>query len=104
MLIYLSGWDKYNPYLENYQEKPCKENFIGVGFYSGFDYDIIAQLEKEELLKRSSTGQSVILSTKGMQLARDMLKLINMDGVEKLLEQRNYHEDYINYKSQSEEE
>ncbi|WP_446371012.1 hypothetical protein [Coleofasciculus sp. G3-WIS-01] len=110
MLIYLSGRDEYNPYLENYQEKPCRENFIGVRFgvifYKSkrFDYDIIDQLEKEGLLERSSTGKSVILLKKGMQVARDMLKTINMDGVERLLEQRNYHEDYINYKSQSEEE
>ncbi|MEQ9670497.1 hypothetical protein [Coleofasciculus sp. G2-EDA-02] len=110
MLIYLSGRDEYNPYLENYQEKPCRENFIGVRFgvifYKSkrFDYDIIAQLEKEGLLERSRTRKTLILLKKGMQVARDMLKTINIDGVERLLEQRNYHEDYINYKSQSEEE
>ncbi|MEQ9622953.1 hypothetical protein [Coleofasciculus chthonoplastes] len=101
MLIYLSGKDAYNPYLGSRPKKCGIENFIGVGFYSGFDYNIIDHLKKEELLERSSTGKSVILSTKGMQLARDMLKTINMDGVERLLEQRNYHEDYINYKSKS---
>ncbi len=55
---------------------------------------------EEELIERSSTGDSLILLTKGMQVARDMLKTINIDGVERLLEQRNYHEDYINYKIQ----
>ena len=110
MLIYLSGKDEPNPYLENYQEKTCRENFIGVRFGVRFSKKnifgdkIIAQLEKEKLIERSSTRNSLILSKKGMQVARDILKTINMDGVERLLEQRNYHEDYINYKNQLEEE
>ncbi|MEQ8976030.1 MAG: hypothetical protein RIE73_37325 [Coleofasciculus sp. C1-SOL-03] len=104
MLIYLSGGDEHYDYLKSRPKKRGIENFIGVSFYNGFDYDIIAQLEKEGLLERSTTGDSLILFKKGMQVARDMLKTINIDGVERLLEQRNYHEDYINYKSQSEEE
>lgn len=106
MLIYLSGRDEYNDCLKSRPKKCGIENFIGVRFgvrfYKSkrFDYDIIDQLEKEELIERSSTGDSLILLTKGMQVARDMLKTINIDGVERLLEQRNYHEDYINYKSQ----
>lgn len=104
MLIYLSGRDEYNPYLGNSPKKRCIENFIGICFYNGFDYNIIEHLEKEGLIERSTTGKSLILFKKGMQVARDMLKTINIDGVERLLEQRNYHEDYINYKSQSEEE
>jgi len=102
MIIYLSGWDKDYDYLKSRQKKCGRENFIGIGFYNGFDYDIIAQLEKEELIERSSTRNSLILFKKGMQVARDMLKTINIDGVERLLEQKNYHEDYINYKSEDE--
>jgi hypothetical protein len=111
MLIYLSGGDEHYDYLKSRKKKCGRENFSGVRFYvrffkkkNRFGDKIIAHLEKEELLERSSTGDSLILSKKGMQVARDMLKTINMDGVERLLEQRNYHEDYINYKSQSEEE
>jgi len=100
MLIYLSGWDEYNPYLGSRPKKCGIENFIGVGFYSGFDYNIIDHLEKEGLIELSTTRKTLILSKKGMQVARDVLKTINIDGVERLLEQRNYHEDYINYKSQ----
>jgi len=102
MIIYLSGRDEYNPYLGNSPKKRCIENFIGIGFYNGFDYNIIEHLEKEELIEHSSTRNSLILFKKGMQVARDMLKTINIDGVERLLEQKNYHEDYINYKSEDE--
>jgi len=100
MLIYLSGWDEYNPYLGSRPKKCGIENFIGVGFYSGFDYNIIYHLEKEGLIELSTNRKTLILLKKGMQVARDMLKKINIDGVERLLEQRNYHEDYINYKSE----
>ncbi|MEH2282766.1 MAG: hypothetical protein V7K90_15790 [Nostoc sp.] len=40
------------------------------------------------------------MNKKGMKAARDILQRINIDGVETLLEQREYHEEYINHTSQ----
>lgn len=37
------------------------------------------------------------MKKQAMNVAREVLKKINIDGVDKLLEQREYHEEYINY-------
>lgn len=99
MLIYLSGSDQYDPYLGKYKEKRCRENFIGINSWNGFDFEIINYLESEDLLQLSATRRSLTITKKGMKVARDSLKKINIEGLKRLLEEREYHEDYIHYQS-----
>ena len=99
MIIYLSGWDDYNPYLGDSKNKCCKENFTGIRFWKGFDFEIIKRLEAEGLLENSTyKKKTLIMTKKGMKLAREILQNINLDGVEVLLKKREYHEEYINYR------
>lgn len=100
MIIYLSGGDVYNPDFGNSKKKYCKENFIGINFYNGFDFEIVKRLEAEKLLEISTTKKTVTMTIKGMREARDILLHINIEGVDVLLEQRDYHEEYINYQNQ----
>ncbi|MBD2607352.1 hypothetical protein H6G81_23185 [Scytonema hofmannii FACHB-248] len=100
MLIYLSGWDEYNPYLVNPKNKHCKDNFVGISFWNGFNFEIVNRLEAEGLLELSTTRKTLTMTKKGMKEARDILLHINLDGVGSLLKQREYHEEYINYQSQ----
>ncbi|NDJ25362.1 hypothetical protein GS682_27730 [Nostoc sp. B(2019)] len=65
----------------------------------GFEFEIINALEAEGLLELSSTKRTLIMNKKGMKAAREVLQRINIDGVEKQLKQREYHEEYINYTS-----
>jgi hypothetical protein len=99
MLIYLSGSDQYDPYLGKYKEKRCRENFIGINSWNGFDFEIINYLESEGLLQLSATRRSLTMTKKGMKVAIDSLKKINIEGLQTLLEKREYHEDYIHYQS-----
>lgn len=100
MIIYLSGCDKYNSYLGNIRNEICKENFIGVQFYNGLDFEIVKSLEAERLLEISTNKKTVIMTKKGVKEVRDILLHINLEGVSVLLDQREYHEEYINYQSQ----
>ncbi|BAZ10448.1 hypothetical protein NIES4071_22640 [Calothrix sp. NIES-4071] len=102
MIIYLSGYDEYNPYLGNIKNKCCKENFIGINFLNGFDFEIIKRLEAEKLLEISTTRKTITMNKKGMKEARDIIFNINIEGVDVLLEQREYHEEYINYQTKLE--
>jgi hypothetical protein len=92
MLIYLSGWDEYNPYMGNTKNQHSQENFIGVKFWNGFNFEILKQLEAEELLEFSTSRKTLTINKKGIKEARDILKRINLEGVEALLEQRKNHE------------
>ncbi len=101
MLIYLSGCDEHNPDIGTSNEDHLldRENFTGISFWNGFDFKIVNYLELEGLLELSTTRKTLTMTKKGMKSARDILQIINLDGVETLLEQRQYHEDYINFKS-----
>ncbi|WP_445627210.1 hypothetical protein [Nostoc sp. DSM 114167] len=99
MIIYLSSGDQHNQYLNNIRRN-SKENFTGVSCWNGFDFKIIDALEAEGLLELSSTKKNLTMNKKGMKAAINILQKINLDGVDRLLEQRKYHEEYINYKSQ----
>ncbi|MEH1883857.1 hypothetical protein [Nostoc sp.] len=54
----------------------------------------------EELLEFSSNKNKLIMNKQAMKAAREVLNKINIDGVDRLLEQREYHEEYINYISE----
>lgn len=95
-IIYLSSGDQHNYYINN-SSINSKENFTGVSGWNGFDFNIIDALEAEGLLEISSTKRTLSMNKKGMKAAREFLRKINIDGVEMLLEQRAYHEEYINY-------
>ena len=99
MIMYLSSGDQHNYYLNNNREN-SKENFTGVSCWNGFDFDIINALLTEGLVELSSTKNKLIMNKQGMKTAREVLNKINIDGVGRLLEQREYYEEYINYKSQ----
>jgi len=100
MLIYLSGCDIYNPYRASFKNKNCKENFEGLSMWNGFDFDIINSLNQEGLIELSTTKKTLNMTIKGMEQARNILVKINLDGVEILLEQREHHEEYINYQKE----
>ncbi|BAY77227.1 hypothetical protein NIES25_36870 [Nostoc linckia NIES-25] len=99
MIIYISSDDDYNEYIKNSREN-SKENFTGVSFWNGFEFKIIDELVAEGLLELSDSKTTLTMNKKGMKLAREVLKKINLDGVDRLLEQREYHEEYINYISE----
>jgi hypothetical protein len=58
MLLYLSGWDEYNPYMSNSDEKKCKENFTGVRSWIGLDFNILNRLEAEKLIEQPQRGRN----------------------------------------------
>ncbi|MEH2172969.1 hypothetical protein [Nostoc sp.] len=99
MIIYLSSGDQHNEYLNNSCEK-SKENFTGVNCWNGFDFEIINALVAEGLLEFSSNKNKLIMRKQAMKAAREVLNKINIDGVNRLLKQREYHEEYINYISE----
>ncbi|MEH1950507.1 MAG: hypothetical protein V7K77_26635 [Nostoc sp.] len=99
MIIYLSSGDQHNEYLNNSREK-SKENFTGVNCWNGFYFEIINALVAEGLLEFSSNKNKLIMKKQAMKAAREVLNKINIDGVDRLLEQREYHEEYINYISE----
>ncbi|MEH2053033.1 hypothetical protein [Nostoc sp.] len=99
MIIYLSSGDQHNEYLNNSREK-SKENFTDVNCWNGFDFEIINALVAEGLLEFSSNKNQLIMKKQAMKAAREVLNKINIDGVDRLLEQREYHEEYINYISE----
>jgi hypothetical protein len=101
MIIYLSGWDEHNPYIGNNKNSKCKENFTGIGFWKGFDFEVLEHLNSEKLLEVSASRKTLTITKQGIKQARDILKTINLEGVDFLLEQRKYHEEYINYQSES---
>ncbi|MEH2234257.1 MAG: hypothetical protein V7K71_32315 [Nostoc sp.] len=98
IIIYLSSRDQHNRYLNNSREN-SKENFTGVDCWNGFNFEIINALEAEGLLELSTTKKTLTMNKKAMKAAREILQKINIDGVYRLLEQRQYHEEYINYTS-----
>lgn len=108
MILYLSGWDEYNSCLSGdiTKDERCKENFTGIQSWIGLQFKILDFLQTEGLLEQPQKGGKnykkvtyVELTKKGIKLARDVLKQINLDGVESLLSQRDYHEDYLHYQS-----
>ncbi|MFN6474868.1 hypothetical protein [Nostoc sp. DedQUE07] len=99
MIIYLSSGDQHNRYLNNNREK-SKENFTGVSCWNGFEFKIIDELVAEGLLELSDSKTTLTMNKKGMKFAREVLKKNNINGADRLLEQREYHEEYINYISE----
>jgi hypothetical protein len=107
ILIFLSGWNKYidipqkilNPELDNSVEKDGKENFLGVEFWNGLDFDILNRLKAEELLEFSSTRKSLYINKKAIKEARNVLKTLNLEGLENFLKKLKIHEEYLNYKN-----
>jgi hypothetical protein len=100
MFLYLQGSDSH---ICTNKEERNKENFTGVSAWIGLNFDILNKLEQEGLLQQPQKGKKQVtyatLTKSGMKTARQVLKTINLDGIETLLNQRKYHEEYINYKS-----
>ncbi|WP_198648353.1 DUF6429 family protein [Cyanothece sp. BG0011] len=106
IFLYLSGWDNYNKFLSQSQEKRCKENFTGVESWIGLEFSILDKLEEEGLLEQPQTKGNnykkrtyVQLTKKGIRMTRELLKNIDLEGVDELLEDREYHEEYLHYKT-----
>ncbi|MEI6330288.1 MAG: DUF6429 family protein [Pseudanabaena sp. ELA645] len=99
MFLYLSGWD------EHFEKERCKETFTGVRSWIGLQWDILDRLEKEGLLEqpqRQSPNPKKVtyieLTKNGIKEARKNLQDINLGGVDALLLERTYHEEYIKYR------
>ncbi|MBD2498532.1 hypothetical protein [Nostoc sp. FACHB-280] len=101
MFIYLSSGDQHNRYINNSRDK-SKENFTGISGWNGFDFEIINELVEEGLLELSDSKKTLTMNKRAMEIAREILKKVNIQGVDRLLEQREYHEEYINYISKLE--
>ncbi|MDJ0598455.1 MAG: hypothetical protein QNJ37_06410 [Crocosphaera sp.] len=106
IFLYLSGWDNYNKFLSQSQEKRCKENFTGIESWIGLEYSILDKLEEQGLLEQPQTKGNnykkrtyVELTKKGIRMTRELLKNLDLEGVDELLEDRDYHEEYLNYKT-----
>lgn len=99
ILIYLSGEDEHNLYLQGYgyKHKMSKENFLGLSFWQELDLNIISELKLDRFLEMSKTKKALLMNKKGMKQARELLKSLDFDGVETILKRREYHEEYINY-------
>jgi hypothetical protein len=100
MFLYLSGWDAH------FEKERCKETFTGVRSWIGLQWNILDRLEKEGLLEqpqRQSPNPKkttyIELTKNGMKEARENLQNINLEGVDALLSERTYHEEYIKHKT-----
>ncbi|ELS34637.1 MULTISPECIES: DUF6429 family protein [Pseudanabaena] len=100
MFLYLSGSDEY------FEKERCKETFTGVRSWISLQWDILDRLEKEGLLeqpqRKSPNPKKVTyveLTKNGIKEARKNLQNINLDGVDALLLERTYHEEYIKHKT-----
>jgi hypothetical protein len=106
MLLYLSGWDNHNEFLSINSDERGKETFTGVQSWIGLDFEILNFLEKEKLIEQPQRGDKnykkvtyIELTKKGIKMARDFLKQTNLEGVDLLLSQRDYHEEYLNHQT-----
>jgi len=104
MFLYLSGWDEH---FDSLTKEKNKENFTGVESWIGLDYGFLDFLEEEGLIqqpqKRGKNYKKVTyacMTKKGMKEVREILGSINLEGADRSLKNREYHEEYINHKSQ----
>lgn len=78
MLLYVAGSDEY-----------YDNSFFGRRARKGYDVDILNALEAEGLIKPQSnrkTVQSVLVNNDGINLARELLRNLNLAGVDELLD------------------
>ncbi|ACB50944.1 hypothetical protein cce_1594 [Crocosphaera subtropica ATCC 51142] len=108
IFLYLSGWDEYLDckHFEESEKMKCKENFIGVKSWIDLKFSILDKLQEEGLLEQPQRQDNnrkkttyVKLTKKGIRMTRDLLKNLDLEGVDELLEDREYHEEYLNYKT-----
>lgn len=99
MYLYLSGDDVYS----DDPEKPdSKETFRGIESWVKSPWKILAKLDEEGLIKQPQRVGNhkkevtyIAFTKEGMQAAREALQKVNLEGLDILLKDREYHEEYF---------
>lgn len=106
MFLYVSGWDNHSEPFDPYEEPDSAENFLGRRSWIHLDFSILDKLKEEGLLKQPQREGNnpkkttyVDLTPKGLKLTRELLKNIDLEEVDKLLEDWKYHEYYLGYQN-----
>jgi hypothetical protein len=79
MLLYVAGNDEYHD-----------DRFLGRRAWKGHDFGILDALEAEGLIEPQTNRaaiKSVVLNDKGIKLARELLKNLNLAGADEFLDE-----------------
>jgi hypothetical protein len=79
------------------------EHFVGVNSYKGFDSSILGQLEKEGMLKYSTTGRSLTINKAAVRQAIEAAQQMNIPGMEELLNDKAIHLECLDYQNRYEQ-
>jgi DNA-binding PadR family transcriptional regulator len=98
--LYVSGWD------EDY-ELGHQSRFRGRRAGKGHDFEILDLLTKDGLLEEQHNPKqikSVVLTPKGIKQARYILKNLNLEGIEELLQNHDNRDSLIEELEQEKEQ
>ena len=65
LLLYLSGWE------EDSRQEPGQKIYRA---WNGYLFEVLNRLEEKELITQFRNGKSVILTEKGIQMAKELQK------------------------------
>lgn len=78
------------------------EHFVGVGSYKNFDFNILDRLEKEGMLKYSTTRKSLTINKAAIREAIEVAQQMNIPGMEELLRDKIIHLECLDYQNRYE--
>jgi hypothetical protein len=108
--IYLSGWDEFVGH--DHKSPPSRdaearrqfylEHFYGVSSFRGFDFNILNRLEKEGMLKSSTTGKTLIINKAAVRQAVEAIQQMNIPGMMEAIKNRGIPLDCLDYQNRYE--
>ncbi|MEB3281665.1 MAG: DUF6429 family protein [Lyngbya sp.] len=96
IFLYLSSSDEYFDDCEDINDI---EKLWRITSWINLDFEILDQLENEELLTKPQQGKKKItyisLTPEGVQKSIELLKQINLEGLQELLEEQKHHTKWV---------
>ncbi|OKH17123.1 DUF6429 family protein [[Limnothrix rosea] IAM M-220] len=99
IILYISGWDIHHTFND---EEPNKQNFYSIQSWISMDFGTLDLLEEKGLVDQPQTKGKhyrkrtyVEVTKEGIRKARQLLRELDFDGMQELLQKTAYHEEYI---------
>jgi hypothetical protein len=99
---FVGNYGKRSPREPEARQQFYLEHFVGVGSYKGFDFNILDRLEKEGMLKYSTTGRSLTINKAAIRQAIEAAQQMNIPGMEELLSDKAIHLECLDYQNRYE--
>jgi hypothetical protein len=96
---FVGNYGKRSPREPEARQQFYLEHFVGVSSYKGFDFTILDRLEKEGMLKYSTTGKSLTINKAAIRQAIEAAQQMNIPGMEELLSDKAIHLECLNYQN-----